>query len=260
MPERDSYADGVPCWVDLASPDPEASARFYGELFGWDAGPAGPPEDTGGYLLFRQDGRPVAGAGPLRDASQPAAWTTYLNVDDADATAARATAAGGRVVVEPFDLLDAGRMALLLDAVGAVIGLWEPRRHTGAKLVNEPVSLCWNELACRDTAAAAAFYAAVAGWEASTMDAGGDTITVFARDGAPVAGMRAMGDEYPAQTPSHWMTSFAVADVDATAARAEELGGAVSAAPFDAPPVGRVAVLTDPYGTAFSTVALASAG
>jgi hypothetical protein len=260
VPQRDSYPDGVPSWVDLASPDPAASARFYGELFGWDVVPAGPPEETGGYLIFAQGGRRVAGLGPLQDPSQPAAWTTYLNVDDADATAARASEVGGGVLLEPFDVLDAGRMALVLDAVGAVVGLWEPGRHIGAQLVNEPVSLCWNELTCRDTAAAAAFYAAVAGWEAVPMDVGDTTITVFTRGGSAVAGMRAMTDEYPSQTPAHWMASFAVADADATAARAEELGGAVSAPPFEIQPVGRVAVLTDPYGTAFATVALASAG
>src|SRR4051795_4531548 len=111
MSERASYEPGTPSWVDLATPDPADAKRFYGELFGWEAEDAGPPEETGGYAMFKLRGKLVAGIGPLMDENQPAGWSTYGPPDDADAAVARATEAGGQAIVEPMDVMDAGRMA-----------------------------------------------------------------------------------------------------------------------------------------------------
>src|SRR5436309_2049055 len=98
MPERSGYSHGVPSWVDLGSPDTEASTAFYGGLFGWEAMAAGPPEETGGYAMFLKDGKLVAGLSPLMDPNQPAVWSSYVNVDDADDVVAKATAAGGQTM------------------------------------------------------------------------------------------------------------------------------------------------------------------
>src|SRR5215210_6407752 len=174
MPEVSEHAPGTPSWVDLASPDIEASERFYGGLFGWTAAETGTVEETGGYKMLQRDGRNVAGLGPVQAEGQPAMWTTYVSTDDAEAVAERVREAGGQVMMEPFDVFEAGRMAVFGDTVGAVISVWQPRNTIGAEVVNEPSSLAWNELAARDIDAAKRFYEAVFGWEAET-NAYGDT-------------------------------------------------------------------------------------
>jgi predicted enzyme related to lactoylglutathione lyase len=234
--------------------DQRGELAFYSGLFGWDAGPDMGP-DAGGYRLFLKDGLPVAGLGPQFDASMPATWTTYIAVDDVEATVGRAEPAGGQVVMAPMDVFTAGRMAMIADAAGAVVGLWQAGDHIGAQRVNEPGTMVWNENATRDLEAAKAFYAAVVGWSYAQLDDGPFPYTLVEVSGRSVAGMLAMeGDEW-GDIPSHWMAYFAVEDVDATANRARELGGGVAVEPFDLV-IGRNAVLHDPGGAHFSVIAL----
>ena len=122
------WEPGTPCWVDLNSPDPTTANGFYGALFGWDA-PEGPPE-TGGYRVAMVGDRPVAGIGPAQNPGPPV-WATYVAVESADAAAEKVTAAGGQVIVPPFDVLDVGRMAVAGDPNGAVFSLWQPLQHQG---------------------------------------------------------------------------------------------------------------------------------
>jgi predicted enzyme related to lactoylglutathione lyase len=248
------YASGTPSWVDLSSPDLDRSASFYGELFGWDTTEPGPVEETGGYRMFTSGGNLVAGLGPIMQEGQPSVWTTYVSVDDADGTAAKVREAGGQVFVEPMDVMDAGRMAVFADPSGAVFGTWQPGEHKGAELVNEPVSLTWNELATRDTAACETFYSAVFGWKPDTQEFGGQPYTVWMNGDRGIAGMMAMGDQFPAEAPPHWGVYFAVADTDATADKAKELGATVIAGPMDIPNVGRFAALLGPTGEFFSVI------
>jgi predicted enzyme related to lactoylglutathione lyase len=241
------YPPGTPMWVDLGTPDVEASIRFYGDLFGWSA--SDPVEGGGGYRFFEQAGKMVAGLGPLMAPQQPTAWTSYVAVADADATVAQARDAGGMVFSEPLDVMDVGRMAIVADPSGAALGLWQPRRHTGAEIVNEPVSLTWNELDTRDTEAAKPFYKAIFGWDAQADDA----YTTWQLDGRPVAGMMAMPPQVPAAVPSYWLAYFAVEDTDAVVASASELGAQVLVAPRDID-AGRFAVLADPQGATFGVI------
>ena len=136
MLTRDGYPPGVPCWVDTAQPDPEAAAAFYGGLFGWeleDRMPAGAP---GRYLVARLHGYDVAAVGSQPEAPPPTPmWNTYVAVDSADNTAAKVKAAGGAVLGDLFDVLDAGRMGVCADPAGAVFGLWQAKDHKGAQLV-----------------------------------------------------------------------------------------------------------------------------
>jgi predicted enzyme related to lactoylglutathione lyase len=148
MPE---YAPGTPSWVELSTPDADASAAFYREVMNWSASEPGPAE-SGGYRMFQQDGKNVAGLMGHMQAGQPTAWATYVSVADADETAQRVKAAGGSAIVEPMDVMDIGRMAVFADPTGAVFGVWQPKTFAGADLVNEPNSLCWNEVHTRDTA------------------------------------------------------------------------------------------------------------
>ncbi len=254
MPEIDTYDNGTPNWIDIGTPDVNAAGSFYSALFGWEIeyGPA----EMGHYSMARLRGRDVAA---LADQQVPGvvAWTTYLAVDDVDATMAKARAAGGTVLMEPMDVMTFGRMAVITDPGGAAVSFWQAGDHRGAGLVNEAGTLCWNELTTRAVDESLAFYEAVVGLQAHRLDMGeSDYYELQLASGRTVAGLMPMvGEMWPAEIPNHWMVYFAVDDTDATAARCVELGGQVSVPPTDIPP-GRFAVLNDPQGGFFSVIKL----
>jgi predicted enzyme related to lactoylglutathione lyase len=254
------YAPGTPSWIELASPDTDASAQFYGELMGWNATEPGSAE-TGGYRMFQQDAKNIGGLMGIMQEGQPPAWATYISVADAEETASKVKAAGGSVVLEPMDVMDIGRMAFFADPTGAVFGIWQPKTFTGADLVNEPNSLCWNEVLTRDADAGKAFYSAVFGWEGRppAFEGAPQTYTVWELDGKQLGGMMQMTDEYfPAEIPPHWGVVFAVADCDAIVAKARTLGATVTNEPMDMP-IGRFAGLIDPQGASFTVMQAAPA-
>jgi uncharacterized protein len=255
--EYERYDNGVPSWVDLGSPDLAKAKAFYGGLLGWEC-PEGPPE-AGGYSVCLLNGKTVAGLGPQMNPDFPPVWMTYVNVDDADATVAKASGGGGAVFVPPMDVLDVGRMAILADPLGAVFGLWQPKSHMGAQVVNEPGSLCWNELITTDLDASKAFYKAVFGWDAEDQGppGGPPAYTEWKLAGRSVGGMMLKHGDMPAEMPPNWGVYFAVADTDATVAKAQQLGGAVFMGPTDIEP-GRFAVLADDQGVVFNVLALKS--
>jgi predicted enzyme related to lactoylglutathione lyase len=272
MPERDGYIPGVPCWVDTSQPDPEAALPFYGGLFGWEFEDVMPEAAQGRYFMGRIRGGDVAAVGSIPEgAPRMAMWNTYVWVANADETAARARDAGGSVVMEPFDIMGSGRMAVLADPEGAVFSVWQAREHKGAQIVNEHGSLNFNGLATRDTEGAQAFYGAVFGWEILELPAGlmwtlpgyGDHLEErspglreqIAGMGGPEGFIDVVAAFDPiaaddSDTPAHWSVTFGVDDVRATAAKAGELGGEVVAEPFDAP-WSRMAVIRDPQGATF---------
>jgi uncharacterized protein len=272
MLERDGYIPGVPCWIDTSQPDPDAAAVFYGGLFGWELENVMPPESDGKYLMARLRGGDVAAIGALPEGGPPTAvWNTYIQVDSADDATSKVIDAGGRVIMPPFDVMDAGRMAMLADPEGAAFCVWQPGRHAGARIVNEHGSLNFNTLNTRDPEPAAAFYGAVFGWELQLGEGAGfwrlpgygDHLEQrdpglrerMAEVGAPpgfedvVAALNPIGADQP-EVPAHWSVTFAVDDADAIASRAAELGGRVLSGPFDAPWV-RMAVIADPQGATF---------
>jgi predicted enzyme related to lactoylglutathione lyase len=273
MPERDGYIPGVPCWVDTSQPDPEAAVAFYRGLFGWETEDMMPPGSGGRYYVARLGGLDVAAVGSIPEgAPQFAMWNTYVWVERADEAASKVRAAGGDVVMEPFDVMDAGRMAVCTDPEGAAFCVWEARGHRGAQLVNDPGSVNFNGLNTRDVAGAKRFYGSVFGWrtltvgraaEMWTMPGYGDHLErdnpglrkMIADVGGPVgfedvvASINPIPDDQP-DTPAHWSVTFGVADADATAAKAAGLGGRVVVPPFDAP-WSRLTVLSDPQGATF---------
>jgi predicted enzyme related to lactoylglutathione lyase len=172
MPERDRHIPGVPCWIDTNQPDPEAAVDFYGGLFGWEFENVMPPGTAGAYFLARLRGLDVAAVSSAPGTASPTAvWDTYVWVDSADETAAKVREAGGEVVKEPFDVMDAGRSAVFSDPEGAVFCIWQAGTHRGARVVNEPSSLNFNDLCTRDVDGAKSFYGAVFGWQ--TLELGG---------------------------------------------------------------------------------------
>jgi predicted enzyme related to lactoylglutathione lyase len=255
MPTITSYTPGTPSWVDLASPDLPASVAFYSSLFGWEAIDQG--AEAGHYHMFELGGVPVAGGAPIMMEGQPPAWTSYISVEDTDESIAKVKQAGGVVFVEPMDVLDVGRMAVFADPTGAVAAVWQPRKHTGAGLVNEPNTLTWNELFTRDAEGAKSFYEAVFGWRGETVEMGPMKYTEWKLGDTTIGGMLADNPGIPPEVPAHWLTYFGTADTDATVTAATDLGATLAAEPMDVP-AGRFAVLADPTGAMFAVIALAS--
>jgi uncharacterized protein len=271
MPERDGYLPGVPCWIDTSQPDPEAAADFYAGLFGWELEDAMPPSSEGEYLIARLRDGDVAAVSSQPEGAPPAAtWNTYIWVESADDAAAKVRQAGGSVVMDPFDVMDAGRMAVLADPEGATFCAWQAREHRGARVVNEHGALNFNGLNTRDVEAARRFYGDVFGWQAFDLPGGqawtlpgyGDYLEqltpgirkMTAESGVAgfedvVAAINPIGGD-DAETPAHWSVTFGTDDADATARKAAELGGEVVVPPFDAPFV-RMTVLRDPQGATF---------
>ena len=249
-----AHTPGTFCWTDLAAPDMDAAERFYSGLFGWASEPAGDPEETGGYTFFKLDGKRVAGYGPPGP-GEPPSWRPYVAVGSADHAAAGVRDAGGELLLEPMDVMDAGRMAVFRDTGGGVCCVWQPGAHEGAELIRERGALGWLEHATRDRNAARRFYGAVFGWQAQDVDEG---YAIWMLDGAEVGGLTGM-EHHPPEVPPHWLANFVVEDVDATAGRASELGGQVAAPPTTVaiPDRGdlRFAVLADPNGAVFGVFA-----
>jgi uncharacterized protein len=295
MPERDGYIPGVPCWVDTSQPDPEAAVEFYGGLFGWEFEDVMPSSSEGKYFIARNEATSssifdisgdrrsgeVAAVRSIPEAAPPTAtWNTYFWVDSADEAASKVRDAGGGVVMESFDFIDACRMAVFTDPEGAAFCVWEAKEHKGARLVNDPGSLVFNGLNTRDVEGAKSFYGSVFGWQTGPIGGGAEGWTLpgygdwlerehhpdlrkqMAAAGAPegfediVSSIIPIADDQP-DTPAHWSVTFAVDDADATAAKATELGGKVIVPPFDAPwstaaYTIRITVVGDPQGATFS--------
>ena len=248
MTERTSYLPGTPSWVDLGSPNATEAAAFYGGLFGWEAA-MDPRPEAGGYGMFRLRGKTVAGLGPQMNTEAPPFWAVYVTVADADASAALATDHSATLVMDPMDVLDAGRMAIVSDPLGSFISLWQPLATAGAELVNEPGTFTWNELSTPNVATASEFYVAVFGW--GLLDGSGDHAAHFTVDGEVVCGAHTAG---PGEPPA-WSVWFSVEDCDASAARAVELGGSVLMPPDDMS-FGRGALVADPHGAVFGIGAM----
>jgi predicted enzyme related to lactoylglutathione lyase len=255
MPVRTSYHQGTPNWVDLQTTDQAAAKAFYADLFGWTYDDQ-PMPDGPVYSMAKLGEEHVAAIAPqspeLAAAGAPPMWNTYIAVDSVDDTVTKVEAAGGQVAMAPFDVVDAGRMAFVLDPGGAGMALWQAGQHIGASLVNEPGTIAWNELITADSSAVA-FYEQVLGLTTAVMDMGAGQYTLFQAGGEQVGGT--VAPQMPG-VPNHWHVYFAVADADAAAAKVAGLGGSILAEPFDTP-VGRIAVVTDPQGAAFSIIQLA---
>jgi len=245
MPEMTRYPHGVPSWVDIGTPDPQAGLRFYSTLFGWEGQDMG--EEAGHYTIVSKDGKQVAAISPAQDPGPPR-WTTYINVDDVDAVAKKAEAAGGAVIMAPMDVMSAGRMAIFADTTGAIVAAWQPGDHIGAQLVNEPGALIWSELTTTDLAKSKAFYTEVFGWGWG----GADEYAEAQVDGRTIGGVMPRRPDMPADMPDNWLVYFGSADVDSDAKKAADLGATVVVEPSDIPGTGRFSVLIDPQGAAFA--------
>ena len=269
MSERDGFAPGVPAWVDTWQPDADAAVAFYKGIFGWEAEDTMPEGVEGTHYMCRLRGRDVAAIASRPEGAAPVtAWTTYVWVDDVDATVAKVRESGGSVLKEPFDSLDGGRIAVIADPAGAALGIWAPGAHKGAQLVNEPSAYAMSALMTNDPDGSKRFYTEVFGWGIETFEMGEDEMVMWTVPGylggepqqpvprevvaamlPPSATASANGDA----APPHWNVDFWIADVDAAAAKVVELGGQVIVPPYDVPATGlRQGAFADPQGATCS--------
>jgi uncharacterized protein len=242
MAERTSYPPGTFSWAELVTSDADAAKAFYTALLGWDYDDqsAGPDQI---YSMATRDGKHVAAL--YRDDDQPPHWNCYVTVESADESVAKATAAGGTELHEPFDVMEVGRMAFVADPTGAAIYLWEPRLHVGAQLVNAVGALTWNDLITPDPDAAARFYGELFGWTFEEVpDVPGYRLIKN--------GDRENGGAFQRQdAPAGWIPYFGHGDVQHAIAEIPGLGGQVLDGPLQIWD-GLVGVFADPQGAPFA--------
>jgi predicted enzyme related to lactoylglutathione lyase len=255
MPAIDKHEDGMFSYSDLQTTDLEAATSFYSDLFGWsyeDAPMSEDPTDT--YRMFTQGGRVVCAASKQRseqaEAGVPPMWNAYFSTSDVDVAAKRCEAAGGTIHAAPFDVFDAGRMAVISDPAGAFFCLWQPNENIGASVMYEPNTLTWAETGSTDVAAARAFYIEALGWSAEDMDMGPNgTYTAFSNGGNPVAGLM----QSPAPM-SYWSIYFNTDDCKGLTKRALDAGARAMMDSEVIPGVGTLSIVTDPQGAMFGLI------
>jgi predicted enzyme related to lactoylglutathione lyase len=256
MPKRESYVEGTPNWVDLQTTDQQAAKEFYGAIFGWEFDDAPMDDESGAVYSMAKKGDGFVGAiapqsPEVAAQGAPPFWNTYIAVDDVDAAIDRVKDAGGQVMMEPFDVMESGRMAVAVDPTGAVFLPWQAKEHIGATLVNEPGAFIWSELITDDADSAIPFYKAVVGLDTQTEDMGGQPYTLLK------VGEDTIGGTVPPMMegiPNHWHVWFAVEDANATAEQAAGLGATLLHGPEEMM-IGTVATISDPQGGVFSIIA-----
>lgn len=258
MPTTTQHATGTFCWFELATRDQNGARTFYSKLFGYEPSDS-PMGDGQTCTILKLAGRDAAALYAMRAQDHPPAtpshWLAYVAVENADAAAAKVKAAGGQVMLEPFDVMEHGRMAACVDPLGAAFAVWQAKQHTGIGVAGEHGAFAWCQLNAptggRDKAKK--FYTEALGWtfRDDPMPTGDAYTTWLGADG-PRGGMMPMPSGVEA--PAHWLVYFATSDVDATAARTKELGGQCVVPPTDIPGMGRFAVLQDPQGAFFAVV------
>ncbi|XVQ07191.1 VOC family protein [Spirillospora sp. CA-255316] len=249
MTERSQFPPGAPCWLMLQSPDTRESEAFYGGLFGWSSYII-TNDRLGDHVIWTLDvaqASDVCGMMTVADNTLQSSWWCYFSVTDIGSVVARVRAAGGLVLADGFDVGHMGRVGLLADPEDAGFALWQAYAIPGAAVAGEPTTMCWVELACRNIDQARRFYGEVLGWTFAEWSCHGTAYINGKVGDRPVAGMVAMDERWPPHCSAHWIPYFAVADCDASAARAAELGARILVPPTDVPP-GRFARLTDPVG------------
>ena len=246
--ERGSFA-----WVELVSPDPPASIRFYGALLGLQA-----PEDgrAGGRPVFRKDGKAVAGVLATLPGGPGPGWLPFVAVEDLEKASRKAAALGGEAFAAGAgDAALLGRSVVLRDRHGARLGLLEAKEGGGAGLLCETGALAWTELLTPDLEASEGFYGKLLAWEVLNQDFGGSRYRLILNEGTPAGGMLQPRPE--AHEAPRWRVYFAVTACDPSVARARELGAQVRTPPSDIAGIGRRAILEDPQGAEFALIQLA---
>jgi uncharacterized protein len=254
MANIDQHLAGSFCWIELHTSDQKAAKTFYSTLFGWSIhdSPMGPNDF---YTEFKLQGREAAAACTLRPDERshgvPPHWMIYITVDNADAAAAKAQQLGGKILAPAFDVMDAGRMAVIQDPTGAVFCVWQAKKNAGIGIAQIHGTLCWADLSTPDAKHAAAFYSGLFGWQimADPKDPSG---YLHIKNGEHFIGGVPPASHRQPGVPPHWMAYFQVDDVDASAAKAKQMGANLYLPPKSMEGVGRLSVIADPQGAVFA--------
>lgn len=255
MPHIEKHPAGAFCWVELATTDQNAAKSFYGKLFGWGTHdmPMGPNDF---YTMFKLEGRDAAAAYTIRPEQRsqgvPPHWMIYVAVESADTAANRGAQLGGKVLAPPFDVFDAGRMAVIADPAGAVFSVWQAKKNTGIGITGVDGALCWADLSTPDREQAGPFYAGLFGWKIVKEDEKSSHNYWHIVNGEEFIGGIPPAAHRNPKVPPHWLAYFVVSDCDAAAAKAKQLGATLHLDPMTMEDVGRMAVVADPQGAAFA--------
>jgi uncharacterized protein len=249
------YKPGELCWTDLGTTDTEAAKRFYRGLFGWTTKDYPMGMGDAKYTMLRIRGRDVCALYPMmpeqKKMKAPPFWLPFVSVSSVDQTVKKAKAAGGKILSPPMDVMDSGRMAVMMDPTGAVIAAWQPRKHKGAGVEDTPGAVCWNDLSTHKPKVAAKFYTKVFGWKVDDLSVDGQSYHLFKVGRTGVAGMWPAAME---KTPPAWITHFQVRDCAKSAAKAKRLGAKVLMKPITVPGYCKFAILQDPQKAAFGVL------
>jgi hypothetical protein len=258
MPHIEKHAPGSFCWIELATSDQNAAKDFYGSLFGWAANdmPMGPNDF---YTIFRLEGYDAAAAYTLRPEQRsqgmPPHWMLYVAVESADAAAPRAAELGGTVIVAPFDVFDAGRMAVVRDPAGACFCVWQAKKNIGVGIAGADGTFCWADLSTPDRAGAGKFYSGLFGWSLTLGEGKTDPSGyLHIKNGEEYIGGVLPDSHRNPNAPPHWLPYFRVADCDGSVDRAKQLGANLCLPPMTIENQLRFAVLTDPQGAVFAVI------
>jgi len=258
MPELKEHTEGMFYWVDLATTDAEGAKAFYMELFGWTANDM-PMGEGQVYSMLQKNGKNVCALYSMnekqREKGIPPHWLTYIYVNNIDEIAAKVAPAGGRLLMGPFDVFEAGRMAMIQDPTGATVALWQAKAMHGAALFAEHGAMGWTELLTNDTEKAETFYGQLLGYNTEHQQMGPTDYILFKVGDKEAAGMMQIAPEW-GEVPPHWMVYFVVDECDALVEKATQMGARVLVPPTDIPKVGRFATLHDPQGASFSIIKL----
>jgi len=254
MANIDQHPAGSFCWIELHTTDQNAAKGFYNTLFGWEVQdmPMGP---AGVYTIFKLQGRDAAAGCSLRpdETAQgiPSHWMIYITVENADAAVAKAQQLGGKILAPAFDVMDAGRMAVVQDPTGAIFCPWQPNTSNGIGIVHVHGTLCWADLSTADPKRASDFYSGLFGWQLIN-DPKDPSGYLHIKNGEHhIGGIPPAAHRQPG-TPAHWLAYFLADDVDATANKAKEMGAKLYLPPMSTAGVGRMSVIADPQGAVFS--------
>ena len=260
MPVRNDFAPGEFCWVDLNAHDLDAAVAWYGDLFGWSHQKMETPGGAPPYAFFLKGEAAIGGIGQMSDEMKaqgiPPMWNSYIATEDCEATEAKVKEVGGTVTVPTMEVPGHGKLAFFMDPEGASFAAWQVTGAGGpGVLVNEPVSLCWNELMTRDTQKASEFYGRLVGWDFAAMPMGDIEYVMIKNAGKDAGGLMPMAGPQFEGVPAHWLVYFAVADCDEVGAKVQSTGGKVIV-PTTEIRVGKFSVLNDPQGAVFSVITL----
>ncbi|QGK69780.1 VOC family protein [Allosaccharopolyspora coralli] len=257
-PRWELYA-GMPCWIELISPEPQRAAEFYAGLFGWTFAEHTAP-DAGEHLIAHRQGFAVASIRSCPP-GKAARWRLFLATGDLAETVARAEAHGATTTVPPVAVSGVGTKTVLMSPADAEFGLLEPEPSWEFD-VGLPGTLMWPELVAIKAQTADVFFHDLFDYEAEEFGSQQGYSVWFLGEESVMARVSMVREHIGPETRPHWLIYLGAdpeVGVDELVRRAVGLDGRVRVVPYDSS-LGRVAVLRDPTGARFALVDHTQAG